>query len=255
MLIAINSDNIRCFSVETERTKNVFYCPDCKQLVILKKGCKKIHHFAHKKNSDCANKGESEAHMTAKYDLYRALKANKQFSKVEMERNLGSVRPDVSCVKNGKTYIAIEIQCSNISVDLINHRMSEYRDKGIYVIWVLTNFNTIIKDNGSSVCVVWKAKDWHKHLHGMFFGKIFVYAGGSNLQIVHLSPYVLTKQDGYNSEGECFSGYDYNSKMLRNMNIKNEKVCLSDFSPAKNNGFKKVPPCLIYTDDEKWWDV
>ncbi len=44
---------------EIEKIKgNQFYCPTCKEKVIIKAGTKMIAHFAHVNQHDCAQQGE-----------------------------------------------------------------------------------------------------------------------------------------------------------------------------------------------------
>jgi len=51
-----------------------YKCPCCGELVILKKGMIKTHHFAHKVTADCINaSGEGEIHLSAKLAILNNL--------------------------------------------------------------------------------------------------------------------------------------------------------------------------------------
>ncbi len=52
-----------------------YFCPKCKDEVVLKKGRKVVHHFAHKPPTDCTwAKGETRAHMESKVLVADAFK-------------------------------------------------------------------------------------------------------------------------------------------------------------------------------------
>ncbi|GHO83240.1 competence protein CoiA family protein [Dictyobacter formicarum] len=77
--------------------------------MILKKGRKKIPHFAHRPDTACEynNSGESEEHRRAELELYQTLLVTPGVTKLQLERFLGNVRPDVSFAFNGH-YVALE---------------------------------------------------------------------------------------------------------------------------------------------------
>ena len=72
-----------------------FYCPACRQEVLIKKGSVNIHHFAHCRDALCEyGAGETEEHRKIKKNFYEKL-LEKGFSNVAMEKNLCHSRPDV----------------------------------------------------------------------------------------------------------------------------------------------------------------
>src|SRR5215211_9274270 len=77
---------------------------------ILKEGTIKVHHFAHKPPITCEyGRGETEQHRECKLTIYEGLRLHRRFREVEIERRLGTVRPDVSGFMGGIPF-AIEVQ-------------------------------------------------------------------------------------------------------------------------------------------------
>src|SRR5699024_6892259 len=92
-----------------------FYCPACKETVIIKAGEKTIPHFAHFSKSVCINKsGEGMQHQKGKLLLYSWLQ--KQSIDVQIEYYLPEIkqRPDLF-FSIGDKKVAIEFQCVKIS--------------------------------------------------------------------------------------------------------------------------------------------
>jgi competence CoiA-like predicted nuclease len=122
---------------ELKQAKENFYCPSCKEKVILRAGDSVIAHFAHQKEAICSTKGgEGPYHEHGKLLLYQWFMH--QGLHVELEAYLRGIdqRPDLLLSVNGKR-IAIEYQCSRISNKVIRDRTEGYHRLGIHVIWVL----------------------------------------------------------------------------------------------------------------------
>jgi competence protein CoiA len=121
---------------EVSKDDGPFSCPMCNENVLVKKGRVKTHHFAHVPSSSCTyGVGESEAHRRAKVEISEALRTHRSVSKLQLERSLGEVRPDISFCLNGH-YVAIEVQISSLSLDTVIRRTQAYAGKGIYLLWV-----------------------------------------------------------------------------------------------------------------------
>lgn len=118
-----------------------FYCPVCKERVILKAGSQKIPHFSHQKSSNCASISEPESiqHMQGKRDLYLWL-VNQRFE-VHLEKYLPAIkqRPDILLNRNGQ-WFAVEYQCSPISLTLLIQRTNGYKAQHISPIWILGGY-------------------------------------------------------------------------------------------------------------------
>jgi hypothetical protein len=109
-------------------------CPACDAPLVAKKGTKKLHHFAHAKDADCASSVETALHLAAKEILdqrkqialpaveaklystrHSAVLAPEQtyaLDSVQLERRVGSVIPDVLAYVRGRA-IAIEIRVTH----------------------------------------------------------------------------------------------------------------------------------------------
>ncbi|HHW39052.1 MAG TPA: hypothetical protein GXX18_17770 [Bacillales bacterium] len=113
-------------------------CPSCKESVQLKKGNKRIWHFAHvsKKNCEIQLENESEYHLKGKIQLYDWLR--NQGIHVEVEKYLPKIkqRPDLFVTWEDHQY-ALEFQCSNIESTVLLKRTTAYLHENITPIWIL----------------------------------------------------------------------------------------------------------------------
>jgi competence protein CoiA len=120
------------------RYRSEFYCPGCKEAVMLKLGVKKRPHFAHFKQSNCHaySEPESSYHLEGKKLLYEWLED--QSLLVELEKYLPDLAqiPDLYLTYKG-SQIALEYQCSTIPQDIFLRRTSGYLKKEITPIWIL----------------------------------------------------------------------------------------------------------------------
>ncbi|UQD51423.1 competence protein CoiA [Bacillus methanolicus] len=119
--------------------KEEFYCPVCRQKVILKIGSKKIAHFAHQKEQSCSwdhYERESDYHLAGKLKLYEWLK--KEGAKPALEPFLPEIRkrPDILFLHDNKKYV-IEFQCSVIPEEIIRKRTESYIVNGFIPIWII----------------------------------------------------------------------------------------------------------------------
>src|SRR5258708_5686946 len=98
MLSAYNQYGEEVLAEEVELADGPFYCPACRQELILKKGRKVVAHYAHWPDAECeyTNEGESEEHRLAKQEMYQALQGTPGVTDIRLERYLREVRPDVS---------------------------------------------------------------------------------------------------------------------------------------------------------------
>lgn len=119
---------------ENERT----LCPACKEKVQLKKGNKRIWHFAHisKMNCEAQLENESQYHLKGKIQLYDWLR--NQGIGVEVEKYLTKIkqRPDLFVTWKDHHY-ALEFQCSNIESTVLLKRTTAYLRENITPIWIL----------------------------------------------------------------------------------------------------------------------
>jgi Competence protein len=100
----------------------------------LKNGNIKLSHFAHKNLATCKYLSENESleHLTLKKMIYDA---NKNYHKVELEafqRNLQQI-PDILV----ESKIALEVQCSSLSLKRLKERTDTYLENGYKVVWMM----------------------------------------------------------------------------------------------------------------------
>jgi len=120
------------------REKETFYCPNCKEKLVLKIGTKKITHFAHKSGSSCCEQYENETayHLSGKQKLYLWLKMKGLEPELEyFDRDIRQ-RPDIRFTFENKRY-AIEYQCSVIPDEVFMNRTKNYLEHQYTPIWIL----------------------------------------------------------------------------------------------------------------------
>lgn len=124
--------------IEVHRSQTQFFCPTCRQPVIIKAGKVVIPHFAHYLKSNCplTNGGEGIYHEKGKLLLYQWLKS--QGLNIQLEKYIKEIKqqPDILLMTKSKT-IAIEYQCARIPIDEIISRNERYKRAGINPIWIL----------------------------------------------------------------------------------------------------------------------
>src|SRR5262249_7656837 len=142
MLKAIRvSDNADVIATEVARGPE-YRCPDpaCNQRVIIRKGPKVIHHFAHQSGASCAyGRGETQAHLRAKLMLRDAFRSRGFQADVEQVvlSSESDRRADVLIWKpNTDRRVAIEVQHSYLSAPDIERRTKAYMAAGVPVIWI-----------------------------------------------------------------------------------------------------------------------
>ena len=135
------SDNAEVVATEVDRGPE-FRCPDPvrNQVVFIRKGRKRIHHFAHRPDASCAyGRGETQAHLRAKLLLRDEFR--RRGFQAEVERVVLSSesdrRADVLVWKpNTDQRVAIEVQHSYLFAPDIERRTKAYMAAGVPVIWI-----------------------------------------------------------------------------------------------------------------------
>lgn len=133
MLIAVDKKQQTVKAYEAIDQKQEFFCPNCKEIVFLKKGGKKIPHFAHYSSTRCQSfsEGETEEHLLAK-----KLVADWNYKKeCCLEAYLPKLRqrPDILF----ENQLAIEIQCSPIKFQSFLQRTTNYLLHQYQPWWIL----------------------------------------------------------------------------------------------------------------------
>jgi competence protein CoiA len=244
MLCAIRQrDSQKVAAWDQQKSDGPFSCPNCVDETILKKGTMKVHHFAHKPPITCEyGRGETEQHRECKLTIYEGLRSHPRFSEVQIERSLGTVRPDVSGHMNAIPF-AIEVQISALTMDQIIYRTSEYAKKGIHVLW-LPLYQATLEEKRYS------PRGWERWVHAAYFGRVYYWA--RDLDVI---PYHL---------GECIEfveSYGY-KKLFKRFRVpkKGRTVSLADnFIPRhrevewRSRRFV-VPESRLLIDTQRiWW--
>ena len=135
MLTALNENGKLLNLLMDEPQKNDhFYCPGCQGQVRLKQGTILRPHFAHIILKDChyAYENESAQHLELKSALYRWLKH-------EVAVEIEAVLPELGQIADllVEEKLALEVQCSSLSIQRLLERTKAYQDQGIEVLWLL----------------------------------------------------------------------------------------------------------------------
>lgn len=140
MLVALNVADELVNLLEVEQTDLVklseqnLRCPACKSQVRLKNGAVKAPHFAHVSLKFCQfySENESYQHLTLKKRLYHWFG---QTETVAIECFLPHLQQTPDLLVNDK--LAIEIQCSHLSIQRLRERTAAYQAHGYTVLWLM----------------------------------------------------------------------------------------------------------------------
>ncbi|MCQ6274304.1 competence protein CoiA [Bacillus sp. V3B] len=137
LLPRLSKEVLRC-----ERKEGEFYCPECKEQVLMKVGTHRIEHFAHQKGSRCVEsyERESDYHLNGKLQLFHWLEAQSFHPEIEPFYDSIRQRPDIGvsiCNQN----IVFEFQCSVIPPELMMKRTKQYVLKNYKPIWIMGGKN------------------------------------------------------------------------------------------------------------------
>ena len=121
-------------ALENEVKKQAYYCPSCGTSVRLKKGKNVRTHFAHESLKSCNfyHENEGPEHLENKVALFNWAKKD---AEVEMEYPIPELKQIADIFINKQ--LALEVQCSPISCELLRERSNGYRSLGIQVLWLL----------------------------------------------------------------------------------------------------------------------
>jgi competence protein CoiA len=239
---ARQSDGQKVAAWEVERSDGPFLCFCCHQMVTLRKGEIKAPHFAHIPPVICEyGTGESEAHRRCKIALYESLSKHPNVKKCEMERDLGTVRPDVSAYINDVP-IAIEVQLSNLSLTRIQYRSAQYARRGVYVLWLPVQTLDLKRE-------LYSPSPWERWLHVAYFGRVYYWLEYIKILPVHFRDYQV------NVRGRM---RDYPKLSRRKVPLNGKVVTLTDdFRPisrqAWSGGRISIPPAKLFVDSQPSW--
>lgn len=255
MLTALRkSDGDKVLARDTTNAAAPFVCPKCRRELILRKGLIKVHHFAHKPPVACSfGAGETEHHHRAKLEIFDALRSEPNVSHLELERDFGISVADVFAKISGVP-IAIEVQRSNLSVNDIAARTSNYHRLGVAVLWLGLRQSLPLPNKYSP-------RAWERWCHAAYFGRLYYWCHGQVIQPIHLSPYqIQVAATGWYEDGEERSagGYERRSKRWRTPTLGVPLLLSHHFEvrirPAWAGGTVSITDCRLYLNRQPaWW--
>ena len=137
MFIAMDNNQQRwnCIKEVPPTTAGPFYCLACHSQVRLKNGSVLRAHFAHVELQHCPYHHEAESfeHLELKASLYDW--ASRE-SNTEVESYLADFQQIADLLVVDKN-LALEVQCSSLSLERLKERSNAYRSHGYQVYWLL----------------------------------------------------------------------------------------------------------------------
>lgn len=236
------SDGQKVAAWEAKREERPFVCHCCGSVVTLRQGEVISAHFAHQPPVMCEyGTGESEAHRLCKIALYEHLSRCPDVTKCEMERNLGTVRPDVSAYIRGVP-VAIEVQLSNLSLSKIAHRTAEYARKGIYLLWLPVYTPELKRE-------LYNPRPWERWLHAAYFGRVYYWLEELKIQPVHFRDFYANRRGRTR---------DYQKLARSKVPLHGRTLTLdADFTPARREAWSgnslSIPEAKLLTDTQPRW--
>lgn len=137
MFVATDAKQQRwnCLEKIPMKKEGPFFCLLCGKEVRLKKGFVMRPHFAHVSLEACPfhHETESPEHLELKLGLYQWAKQN---SDAEVESPLQAFQ-QIADVLLPDQKIALEVQCSSLSMERLKERSDAYHKHGYQVYWLL----------------------------------------------------------------------------------------------------------------------
>jgi competence protein CoiA len=236
------ADGRKLAAWEADKDQRPFTCHCCGQQVTLRKGGIRAPHFAHQPPVTCEyGTGESEEHRLCKMAIYESLSADERVTKCEIERNLGTVRPDVSAYLNGVP-VAIEVQLSSLSLDKIKYRTAEYARLGIYVLW-LPLYTSRLRAG------LYQPRPWERWLHAAYFGRVYYWVEGLRVAAIHFRDYYQSVRGRTR---------DYSKLSVKKVPLNGRAAILTeDFRAVQReawaNDYLSIPSSKLLLDKQPSW--
>lgn len=167
MLMAKGEDGRRRLATRTKKNQGPFYCPECQDQVILKKGEIVIHHYSHRAKSRCAYAHESQLHLRIKLQVAAALRKAGHKRRIEAVR--GDQRADVLW-KHPEGLIAIEVQVTKLPWEEVRRRTREWNDKDCAVLWLLP---PPIPRASKKPRDTYATSPFERYLHTLYVGRVY----------------------------------------------------------------------------------
>ncbi|QGH35618.1 hypothetical protein GI584_16880 [Gracilibacillus salitolerans] len=180
-----------------QKRKERFFCPACREPLMIKAGLKNTPHFAHHRKSNCNLSGEGSYHENGKKDIYLWLVA--QGYQVTLEHYFADIkqRADIF-LEMKKKRIAIEYQCARISIQEMCRRTQGYRSIGVIPIWIL-GANKLQRKGTHSISITSNDQAFLHQFHHSLPLSIFYYCSNTKRLIIYQDLIFLTKTKTFGS--------------------------------------------------------
>lgn len=235
MLVAMDKNNRLILAHRKLNKEESYYCPSCKNKVHVKIGKVLRPHFAHYQKENCAvfSEGETKEHLTGKMKLADYFK--RIGYEVQIEAYLPELkqRPDLLIVKKDKK-IAIEFQCSSITIKKIIERSKGYFNAEYEVIWIL----------GNQFCYKNYLTNFHKAclFHSSFSKRFFLfhYQVALNELTIRYNFQVMINEKMFCKKETIQTTSHTNFKILPKKGIKNERLNLNNLNKRHQQLMKNM---------------
>lgn len=249
MLVALKlGSNQRLSAWEAEKNDGPFCCPVCRQQVILHKGLVRVHHVAHRPDSNCQQgAGETELHRRAKTEICQSL-SDIPVLKCELEVPLDGVRADVLVQSTStKRRYAIEVQISQLTMPEIIERTRRYAQLDVYVLWLFEWKQELLSEQyAPSIKERWA--------HALYFGNVYYWRARDEVTPVRFVKHLLWRaESSWYEKGQLMEagGYSYTSKRYRTPVVGKNMLISRDFEGVKREAWSGgdivIPACRILT--------
>lgn len=183
-MLTARTDQIDYIEAADAHRGAAYHCRGCGAPAVLKSGRIRIAHFAHKPDAGCAFGAKmSLAHLTAQRRIAEALRGRGVGARLEafMPSLVGDRRVDILAwpPERPKARIAIEVQASAMTTELIAARTRSYDLEGVAPLWLrLLDFGAFERvQTLPHRATIWiekyRARAWerwaHDHLGGRFW--------------------------------------------------------------------------------------
>jgi len=175
------------------RTEEAYYCPECKEHVVLKKGAIKVYHFAHIQESSCQySTGETELHLRMKRFLCEKFIESCLYKKIELEYKIDKCIADLYLQDKQDREVAIECQVSPLDIDDFRKKTAYYSYRNIYSLWIFSGnkkmdecLPKLAHNYGAKLNYL--ADEVERKCHRWFYGRIY-YFYNDKIYAVHFHP-------------------------------------------------------------------
>jgi competence CoiA-like predicted nuclease len=173
-MLTAESEGFRVSAACAERQKS-YFCPSCKNLLVLKRGRIVVAHFAHRPPVLCDwAKGETKAHLEAKQIVFDALSTRGIKAELEfvVQSLPGDRRADVMAWSSKGVPVAIELQHSALSLSILETRARSYANASIAQLWVpFVNKKSLLdfepRAGGGMFVKRYSARPFERWVHGL----------------------------------------------------------------------------------------